>query len=52
MDIYQTPPAPEASPETDAMRSQIEQTRDGMSQTIDEIQARLAPGYLAGARRR
>jgi len=50
MDTYQTPPpvSPGASPETDTMHSQIEQTRDGMSQTIDEIQARLAPGALVG----
>ena len=51
MDTYQTPPAPvspEASAETDAMRAQIEQTRDGMSQTIDEIQSRLTPSHLVG----
>lgn len=51
MDTYQTPPAPvspEASAETDAMRAQIEQARDGMSQTIDEIQSRLTPGHLVG----
>src|SRR6476659_2798817 len=50
MDTYQTPPpvSPGASPETDTKRAQIEQTRDGMSQTIDEIQARLTPSHLAG----
>ena len=53
MDTNQTPPpiSPGASPETDSMRAQIEQiaqTRDGMSQTIDEIQSRLTPSHLVG----
>jgi hypothetical protein len=49
---YQTPSAPvtpEPAPQTnDEARAQIEQTRDGMSQTIDEIQARLTPSHLVG----
>jgi hypothetical protein len=51
IDPYQAPSAPvtpETSSETDAMRAQIEQTRDGMSQTIDEIQSHLTPSHLAG----
>jgi hypothetical protein len=50
IDPSQTPSAP-VTPEpqtTDEIRSQIEQTRDGMSQTIDEIQARLTPSHLVG----
>jgi hypothetical protein len=35
------------SPETEQIRSQIEQTRAGMSQTIDAIQARLGPARVA-----
>jgi Protein of unknown function (DUF3618) len=52
IDPSQTPSAPvtpELAPQTtDEMRAQIEQTRDGMSQTIDEIQARLTPSHLVG----
>ena len=52
MDTYQPVPpsetSPQTSPETDALRAQIEQTRDGMSQTIDEIQSRLTPSHLVG----
>jgi ElaB/YqjD/DUF883 family membrane-anchored ribosome-binding protein len=51
IDPYQTPSVPltpETSPETDGIRAQIEQTRDGMSQTIDEIQSRLTPSHLVG----
>jgi len=35
-------------PQMDDLCRQIEQTRDGMSQTIDEIQGRLTPSHLAG----
>ena len=35
-------------PQMDDLRRQIEKTRDGMSQTIDEIQSRLTPSHLAG----
>jgi len=52
IDPSQTPLAPstpESAPQTtDEMRAQIEQTRDGMSQTIDEIQSRLTPSHLEG----
>jgi hypothetical protein len=35
------------SPETERVRAQIERTREGMSQTIDAIQARLSPARVA-----
>lgn len=38
---------PVPSPETEEIRSQIEQTRAGMTQTIDAIQARLSPSRVA-----
>ena len=35
------------SPETEQIRSQIEHTRAGMSQTIDAVEARLSPARVA-----
>jgi hypothetical protein len=37
------------SPETAEIRSKIEQTRAGMSQTIDAIQERLSPSQIAAS---